>query len=34
VVRAGESLGINTPANKILYELVKALEETHPARLG
>jgi 2-dehydropantoate 2-reductase len=33
VVRAGESLGINTPANKMLYELVKALEETHPARL-
>jgi 2-dehydropantoate 2-reductase len=33
VVRAGESLGIDTPANKMLYELVKALEETHPARL-
>jgi len=33
VVRAGESLGINTPANAILYEVVKALEETHPARI-
>lgn len=34
VVRAGESMGIDAPANKMLYELVKALEETHPAQIG
>jgi 2-dehydropantoate 2-reductase len=32
VVRAAEPLGIETPANRLLYALVKAIEETYPAR--
>jgi 2-dehydropantoate 2-reductase len=33
VVRIGETLGIDTPANRTLYELIKVLEETDSARL-
>jgi 2-dehydropantoate 2-reductase len=33
VVRAGERLGIETPVNRTLYELVKAAEKTYAARV-
>ncbi len=33
VVRAGESAGIETPVNRMLYHLIKALEESYPARI-
>jgi 2-dehydropantoate 2-reductase len=33
VVRAGESAGIEAPANRMLYNLIKALEESYPAQL-
>jgi len=32
VVRAAGPLGIETPTNRLLYALVKAVEETYPAR--
>lgn len=33
VVRAGESVGIETPVNRMLYQMIKALEESYPAQL-
>ncbi len=32
VVRTAEPRGVETPANRLLYALVKAIEETYPAR--
>lgn len=32
VIRAGEALAISTPANRFLYDMIKALEESYPAR--
>jgi 2-dehydropantoate 2-reductase len=31
VIRAGEAAGVPTPANTVLYALIKSLEETHDA---
>jgi 2-dehydropantoate 2-reductase len=33
VVRAGETAGIETPANRMLYNLIRALEESYPAQI-
>lgn len=33
VVRAGEAAGIETPANRMLYNLIKAVEESYPAQI-
>jgi 2-dehydropantoate 2-reductase len=33
VIRAADSLGLDTPTNRMLYHLIKALEESYPARI-
>jgi 2-dehydropantoate 2-reductase len=33
VVRAGESAGIETPVNRMLYQMIKTLEESYPAQI-
>jgi 2-dehydropantoate 2-reductase len=33
VIRAGQSAGIETPVNRMLYQMIKALEESYPAQL-
>jgi 2-dehydropantoate 2-reductase len=34
VVRAGQSAGVETPVNRMLYQMIKALEESYPAQLA
>jgi len=33
VIRAAEPLGLDTPANRMLYRLIKALEESYSAQI-